>query len=234
MEKIKKKEYDFLKLFERFMSDSKRGKRLQKNGNRLKASTVENYTYLYKLLCNFSIEKQFPLRIRSVSRLNTKELKTEQNYWEKFYKKFTDYLYNDLDHYDNYVGVQAKHLRSFMNWLNTKQALNVGSFHQVFYTRSEEIQIVVVSPERLNYLIHAKNLDKTLPDRLLNVKDIFVFGCTVALRFSDLMALKPTNLEQINRTWYLNVQSKKTQTYTRVKLPNYAVDIIEKHYQPSK
>jgi hypothetical protein len=35
MEKIKKKEYDFLKLFERFMSDSKRGKRLQKNGNRL-------------------------------------------------------------------------------------------------------------------------------------------------------------------------------------------------------
>ncbi|HWY37983.1 MAG TPA: tyrosine-type recombinase/integrase [Bacteroidia bacterium] len=229
MLKSTRREYDLLELLQKFISANRRGKRLQKSGKRLTSGTVENYTYLYKLLSHFSSEKQFPLRIRTVSRLNKKELKTEQNYWEKFYRKFTDYLYDDLDHYDNYVGMQAKHLRSFMNWLNTRMALNVGDFHQVFYTRGEEIQIVVLSPERLNHLIHARELEQKIPQRLVKVKDIFVFGCTVALRFSDLMNLKPTNLEKINNTWYLNVQSKKTQTYTRVKLPGYAVSILEKY-----
>lgn len=224
-----KREYDLLELFRKFVSDTKRGKRLQKSGKRIKASTIENYIYLHKLLHNFSKEKQFPLRIRSISKLNKKELKAEQSYWEKFYKKFTDYLYNDLDHYDNYVGMQSKYFRSFMNYLNSKLTLNVGTFHHIFYTRNEEIQIVVLSPERLNYLIHAKELEEKLPYRLQKVKDIFVFGCTVALRFSDLINLKPTNLELINNTWYLNVQSKKTQTYTRVKLPSYAVAILNKY-----
>jgi len=224
-----KREYDLLELFQKFLSDTRRGKRLQKSGKRIKTGTTENYTYLYKLLNNFSTEKQYPLRIRSISRLNKKELKSEQIYWERFYKKFIDYLYNDLDHYDNYVGMQSKYFRSFMNYLNSKLSLNVGTFHHVFYTRSEEIQIVVLSPERLNYLIHAKELEEKLPLRLQKVKDIFVFGCTVALRFSDLTKLKPTNVELIGSTNYLNVQSNKTQTYTRVKLPPYVVDIIEKH-----
>lgn len=224
-----KREYDLLELFQKFISANKRGRRLQKNGKRLKADTITNYGHLYRLLSDFSARKEFRLRIRSVSRLNKKELKTERNYWEKFYRKFTDYLYNDLDHYDNYVGMQSKHLRSFMNWLNDKMTLNVGNFHHVFYTRSEEIQIVVLSPERLNYLIHAKELEEKMPERLVKAKDIFIFGCTVALRFSDLMSLKPTNLEQSGGNWYLHVQSKKTQAFTRVKLPAYAVSILDKY-----
>ena len=233
MNKGKKKEYDLLELFEKYISESKRGKRLQKDGRRIKSGSVENYGYLYKLLQKFSIEKQFPLRIRSINKLNAKEHKTEQNYWEKFYKKFSDFLYNDLDHYDNYVGMQAKQLRSFMTWVNKRMAINTGSLQQVFYTRSEEIQIIVLSPERLNQLIHAKHLDNELPERLVKVKDIFIFGCTVALRYSDLMELGPSNIEQISGQWYLNVQSQKTQTFTRVKLPFYAVEIIQK-YQTKK
>lgn len=224
-----KKDYDLLQLLQKFIGASRKGKRLQKNGKRLKEGTVDNYTYLYKLLSNFSSQKQFPLRIRSVSRLNSKDMLAEQNYWTKFYKKFSDYLYDDLDLYDNYVGMQSRYLRSFMNYLNNRLALNVGNFHQLFYTRNEEIQIVVLSPERLNYLIHARELEEKLPYRLQKIKDIFVFGCTVALRYSDLISLKPTNLELIGNTWYLNVLSKKTQTFTRVKLPGYAVIILEKY-----
>jgi integrase len=64
---------------------------------------------------------------------------------------------------------------------------------------------------------------------LQKVKDTFVFGCAVGLRFSDLMSLRSSNLEQINERVYLRVISGKTQTYTRMKLPEYAVSILRKY-----
>src|SRR5690606_15397898 len=61
------------------------------------------------------------------------------------------------------------------------------------------------------------------------VKDIFVVGCTVALRYSDLINLKHSNLEIANGCTYLKVQSKKTKIYTRIKLPEYVVQIFSKY-----
>jgi len=87
----------------------------------------------------------------------------------------------------------------------------------------------VVNPERLNFLIYSKDLSRKLDDLLLSVKDIFVFGCAVGLRYSDLMALKKTNLETINKRVYLKVISQKTQTFSHVKLPPFAIDIIKKY-----
>jgi hypothetical protein len=66
---------------------------------------------------------------------------------------------------------------------------HVGSFHKKFYAPHEEIEIIVLTPERLNYLIHDKELHKKLTPDLKKVKDVFVFGCSVALRYSDLIAL---------------------------------------------
>jgi len=43
------------------------------------------------------------------------------------------------------------------------------------------------------------------------------------------MKLKSQNLEIIGEHHYLKVHSKKTQTYTRIKLPDYAIEIIKKY-----
>jgi integrase len=61
------------------------------------------------------------------------------------------------------------------------------------------------------------------------VKDFFVFGCTVALRFSDLVILRKSNIRMINGQYYLSVRSIKTDTDTLVKLPPYAVEIINRY-----
>jgi integrase len=88
---------------------------------------------------------------------------------------------------------------------------------------------VVLSAERLNYLIHNKETESKLNQDLLKVKDLFVFGCSVALRHSDLVALRKENMEVINDRVYIKVKSKKTQTFTRVKLPDYAIQILKKY-----
>jgi integrase len=64
---------------------------------------------------------------------------------------------------------------------------------------------------------------------LKQVKDYFVFGCTVALRFSDLKSLKRHHLREVMGTYYLKVKSVKTNTDSLIKLPDYAVSILNKN-----
>ncbi|MBK9730300.1 MAG: hypothetical protein IPO83_03260 [Chitinophagaceae bacterium] len=224
-----RKDYDLTKLFGTFITDSAKGKRIQKNGKKIKAGTINNYYYLNKLLVNFQFTKGVTLRIRDSSRLTQREQSSERNYWKKFYKKFTDYLYNDLGLYDNYVGSNMKMLRTFFNYLNTEKGIQVGNFHKMFYIRCEEIPIVVLSPEQLNFLIYDNQFASRLTPRLKRTKDIFVFGCTVSLRVSDLLNLNSSNIEIIGGCYYLKVTSKKTQIFTRIKLPDYAIEIINKY-----
>jgi integrase len=226
--------HHFLELFEKFIKDSSSGRRLQKNGRRITSGSLKNYEYTLKLLRDFTTEKNFDLRIRSIQKLNKREIIVERNYWKKFYKKFSDYLYDDLDLYDNYVGANFKLIRTFFNYLNDEIGINTGAFHKLFYVHKENIQIIVLRPEQLQFLIQDKDFETKLSDRLKRTKDIFVFGCTVALRISDLMNLNESNLEFLNDRYYLKVISKKTQTSTRVKLPDYAVEIINKYRKKKK
>lgn len=124
-----------------------------------------------------------------------------------------------------------KMLRAFFNYLNDEKGMRVGTFHKSFYVRNEQIPIVVLSPEQLNFLIYDKLFEESLSNRLQRTKDIFVFGCTVALRVSDLLNLNGSNLEITDGSYYLKVTSKKTQTFTRIKLPDYAIEIIKKYHR---
>lgn len=73
-----------------------------------------------------------------------------------------------------------------------------------------------------------------LTPRLQQAKDFFVFGCTVALRFSDLNCLQKANLRVVGSEHYLAVQSKKTGTHSLMKLPAYAVQILDKYKNQRK
>jgi integrase len=127
------------------------------------------------------------------------------------------------------VGQTVKNLRVFFNYLNKDLSMSFGDFHKQFYVRKEEIPIFPLMPEELNFLIYDEAFGSTLSPRMQEVRDFFVFGCTVALRVSDLLRLQKSNVRIIGGTHYLAVRSKKTSTDTLVKLPDYAVDIINKY-----
>jgi integrase len=225
----KKKELSFFDLYDKFLKDSTSGKRLQPNGKKITEGTIANYTYTKKLLQKFCLEKKFELRLRTIKTLTQRQMHTEKNYWAKFYKKFTEYLYNDCSCFDNYVGANIKNIRTFFGYLNKTLLLNVGDFHLQFYVRKEEIAIVTLLPEELNFLIYDKAFEGSLDKKFKKVKDVFVFGCTVALRFSDLLGLKKSNLRIVNNNWYLLVRSKKTSVDTQISLPDYAIEILKKY-----
>ncbi|HET7117951.1 MAG TPA: tyrosine-type recombinase/integrase [Hanamia sp.] len=229
MKNKKSTELDLLEEFNQFVKATEKGKRTKQNGTRILKGSVVKLDATYKALKSFSDLKGFPLKIKVFKRANTRVAQSQKTYWNRFYQKFSDYLYNDLDCYDNYAGSVMKDLRSFFNYLVVDKNMMIGNYHKKFYAYKETIEIVTLQPEQLNFLIYDKGFEDLLSPTLLKVKDIFVVGCTVALRYSDLINLKPSNLEKENNQWYLKVQSKKTQTYTRIKLPGYVVQVFLKY-----
>jgi integrase len=107
--------------------------------------------------------------------------------------------------------------------------INVGEFYKQFYIRKEEVPIIVLLPEELHFLIYNDTFEMGLTPQLRKVKDFFVFGCTVALRFSDLVQLKETNIRIVADRWYLSIKARKTGQETRIRLPEYAINIVKKY-----
>ncbi len=212
----------------------KKGSRFQKNGHHIKPSTIEAYEVLLKHLIKFETNKQQLLLIKDWETLNTRLKLAETNYWKKFYIEFTAYLFKDCNHHDNYMGANMKLLCAFFKWLQDELIINVGTYYHRFYKTSEDIPVIVLTPERLHFLIYDKEFEKSLCKRLQKLKDLFVFGCTTALRFSDLINLKPTNIEVVGKNVYVYVRSQKTQTFSRIYLPNYAKDILHKYRRRKK
>ncbi len=222
------KELEFFTLFDKFISESKSGKRLKKDGTKIRPNTVERYTLVRNEIFRFTQIAEFNMRIRVLQRLNSRELKAENVYWKRFYRKYSDYLYS-LGCFDNYVGAHFKVLRTFFNYLKKDKVIFTGDVHSNFYIRTENIPITVLSPDQLQFLIYNTEFENSLPAYLKRAKDIFVFGCTVGLRFSDLMNLTNKNVEKTFNSVYLKVRSMKTSTDTRVKLPEYAIQILSKY-----
>lgn len=222
------KEYALVPLFEKFVKYSYKGKRLKPDGNRIKPQTLDNYVYVLRYLKEYQEIHQTILRIKVIKGQNRFLLLAERNYWKKFYMQFTTFLYQQKNCFDNYVGTVIKVIRNFFGFLNTELDIITGQYYKSFYVCREEIPVLTLLPQQLHYLITNMPFEEGLSKTLKKAKDIFVVGCTVALRVGDLFAIKFTDIEQVNTFYYLQVKTIKTGTFVRIKLPGYVIEIIKK------
>ncbi len=220
-------------LFQKFISESEKGKRLQKNGSLLSQSSISNYKAVLLNITRF-IEYSKKDWLFNVKYKHSKSnFEKEKRHYKNFYIKFTEFLYSK-GCLDNYVGMQIKIIRTFFLYLINSKGYEMGMFYRDFYARKEEIPIIVISQEQLSFLISDKEFEAKLPETLKVVKDIFVVGCSIGLRYSDLIALRPLNLEKTNSNVYIINKSQKTDTYTRIKIPDYVLQILNKYKNRQK
>lgn len=215
--------------FQKFITASSSGRRLMPSGKKVRKGTIQQYHCVLLLLEEFQTQLKEPLRILILHRSSLRTIQKEKNYWSRFFKSFTNFLYKEKKCYDQYTGAVLKVIKTFFHYLSIEKSLPVGEFHKKFRVPSEHFTPVILSPEQLRVLIGDKDFEHSLLRSLQRTKDIFVFGCTVGLRFMDLMQLKKTNLQFTPDGVYVVLNTQKTGTEVKIPLPGYAIDIVKKY-----
>ncbi|MBK8659361.1 MAG: tyrosine-type recombinase/integrase [Bacteroidetes bacterium] len=224
------KEYELLPYFARYIRDTEKGRRTKTNGEKITPQTIRLYRITYGLLALFAEQGNIPLRFYDYNRLNKRERLAELKYWRRFETLFIKWLFTARGVHDNYAGAVIKQIKSFFKYLNEQCLLDTGPYYKSFKVLKCDVPVTALNQEILIKLIHDKTFHESLKPNIQRTKDIFVFGCTVALRFSDIRSLRPLNIEQTNGDWYIKTISRKTKTHTAIKLPDYIVEIVKRHY----
>jgi integrase len=225
----KSPQLQFTNHFLQFIKVSKSGRRLTPSGKRITKGTIKNYEHVYDLIEVFESKLIDKLRIQLLHRASMRTLQREKNYWNRFFNQFSNFLYKDKSYYDNYVANVFKTIKTFFNYLQKEKGFVVGNYHKSFRIPLQQATPVVILPPQLNFLITNKEFETSLNPYLKRTKDIFDFGCTIGLRYSDLMSLKKTSIVLNNNEASLLLFTQKTNTEIKIPLPQYLLDIVHKY-----
>jgi integrase len=220
-------------LFKKFIWETEKGKRLQKNGKSISKSTLSNYRALLSNLIKYEDSFKDVIWVNTRYKYLKRNFLSERKAHQKFYKQFTDMLYNKSCT-DNYVGMLIKTLRTFYAYLNQVKGFVTGGFYKDFHAVKEEIPIIVLSQDYLRKLLSDEPFHERLSAEFQISKDIFVVGCTIGLRFSDIIKLTNKNWQLQGDNHYIVTKSQKTKTETRIKIPNHIVQILNKYKNNQK
>ena len=198
-------------------------------GKKIRKGTISQYRCVYSLLKEFEETQETPLRIQLLNRSSLRVIQKEKNYWLRFYKKFSLFLYKQKGYFDQYAGSVFKVIRTFFHYLAVEKALPVGEFHKKFRVPPEKFTPAILTPQQLKFLIADKEFENSLSPWLQRAKDIFVFGSVVALRFRDLMQLKKSNIQYTPEGVFVALHTQKTGAEVKIPLPDFAVGIIYKY-----
>ena len=215
--------------FKKFITASTTGRRVMPSGKKVRVGTLKQYQCVLHLLEEFETYQTSPLRIQILQRASLRLLQKEKNYWARFFKQFSLFLYKKKNCFDQYVGSVFKIIKTFFHFLAIDKVLPVGEFYKKFRIPAENINPVILTPTQLRFLITNKEFEDSLSISLKKVRDIFVFGCTVALRYQDLMRLRKSNIQYSTEGMYVILHTQKTGSEIRIPLPDYALTIINKY-----
>ena len=217
------------KYFLQFIHASSGGHRSDASGRRISKGTISNYLYTLRLLREYENHHATELRLQLLHRASMRILQKEKNYWRRFFRQFSNFLYGRKKYLDHYVLHIFKSLKTFLNWLQKEKGFVIGNYHQSFRIPLQEAIPVVLLPEQLRFLVADRNFETRLSRSLKIARDIFVFGCTAGLRFADLMKLKKTHLQSRNGETFLTLYTQKTGAAVRIPLPQHALVIVERY-----
>ena len=158
--------------------------------------------------------------------------------------RFIDYLRVTMDMEDSSVRKQFKILTSFLHWAQAsgyvlphevtrfRPVFKIPHKPVIFLSRDELLTLyrfdipangTIVTLKDINGQAYIKKVKH--PHRLEIARDLFCFLALTGLRFSDMAALRRSDIVEGT----LNVVTQKTNSRIQIKLNSYALAILEKY-----
>jgi len=144
-----------------------------------------------------------------------------------FYYKFVTYLQGKAKLSPNAIGKTVQILKVFMSeGVDLGYTNNLEFKNKKFAVTREDTDAVYLSDSEIMKLY---NYDFSDNKRLEQVRDLFVFGCWVGLRFSDYNNVKPENIIDVEDQKFIRIKTKKTGSLVYVPCNPVVLDIFNRY-----
>ena len=212
---------------------------IDKNHNN---AEVSNKPTLFSLAQRF-FEGEIKFRGRDMSRgsLNnyaavTKHLKEYQTYSKSrvdfdtidlnFFYSYVSYLKNKQKLAVNSIAKDISIIKVFMGEaVDLDYTDNMKFKHKKFAFNEEETDHVYLTEDELTKLYKLSITNKKLDE----VRDLFIFGAWVGLRFSDFSNIKKENIIQIDGDYFIKMITQKTKELVIIPCNPVVMQIFEKY-----
>jgi site-specific recombinase XerD len=121
-----------------------------------------------------------------------------------FYDRFIEYLISQCGFMNNSVGNHVKKIKAFLNFAK-ERGINTFTAYSKFKVFKEASQKISLTEDDLRKII---DVDLSNNRTLSRGRDLFLIQCFTALRYSDLVKLKPENFKGN----FIIIQVQKTKT----------------------
>ena len=119
------------------------------------------------------------------------------------------------------VAKQLSTIKTFLNYAKAHGVTVTGNYKD-FKIKKETLEVIALTNDEFESLYY---LDLTKNKRLDQVRDIFCFACTTALRYSDLFQLKREHIKADE----IKLTIKKTKENLSIPLTPYSKALLQKY-----
>lgn len=197
----------FFLLAEKFKSGE-----VKYNGRNRSKKTLGNYDATIKHLKDFELKKKYKVDYDTINR--------------EFYDAYMKYL-EELPVKHNTRVKDIRIIKAIMKEAVEREETDNRNYEKSFFTaKEEEVQNVALSKEEVDTLFRFDLKNK----KLEKVRDLFVFGCKVGLRFGDFSDIKKENIIiKENGDREINIITKKTGVNVIIPCDSIVIEIMEKY-----
>lgn len=200
---------EFLKMVIRQMET---GNRKQPNGTSYTKGTLKNYRNLLQTLERLEVGTNQPLQWDTVNKM--------------WYFSFIKW-HEERGYSANYIGKHVKDLKVIMKTAHEEGFHSNLEFQKrYFVTPKNNIKKTPLSREELMVL---EELDLSDQPNLGFARDIFLLGCYLGLRVSDIKRIKPSLLQRDAVGAFLSMKTQKTGTEVKVPVNTKADQILRRY-----
>ena len=189
---------------------------IKSKGKEKSKGTIQNYKAVLKHLKEFEAKTRYKITFETINL--------------DFFYKYTTYLKKALNLAVNTIAKDIAIIKVFMGEaVDLGYTSNMQFRHSKFSFSEEETDQVYLTEKELHELhkfqIENKKLDQ--------VKDLFVFGAWVGLRFSDFSNIKPENIVDIEGEYFIRTITQKTKELVIIPTNPVILEIFNKYQQNS-
>ncbi|MEJ7740433.1 MAG: phage integrase SAM-like domain-containing protein [Chitinophagaceae bacterium] len=144
-----------------------------------------------------------------------------------FFYKYTTYLRKKYSLSQNTIARDIKTIKVFMGEaVDLGETTNFQFKHKKFSVSQTETDSIYLDENEI-FKFYSFDLHKN--KRLEQVRDLFVFGCFVGLRFSDYSNIKPENIVNIEEDSFIKIKTQKTGELVIIPCNPVVLEIFKKY-----